>query len=104
MRGSIKANLKVFLIIAIIAFCISSAFAALTIHEDNDSYKLIPLNDEPFEPNNIDYVPTYIPKNDTNSTNSTTNGTANITLIEDIEDTIDNWTDNIEEWTRTENK
>ena len=48
MRGSVKANLIVFLIIAVIAFCISSAFASFTIHEDNDSYKLIPIEDDSF--------------------------------------------------------
>lgn len=97
MKGSVKANLIIFFIVAIIAFCISSAFATLTIHEDNDSYKLISLNDDSFEPNNVDYVPTYIPKNDTNTTD--TNTTDNNTIIDDIEDTIDNWTDNFEEWT-----
>ena len=71
MRGSVKANLIVFLIIAVIAFCISSAFASFTIHEDNDSYKLIPIEDDSFEPNDINYVPTVKPKNDTNTTNST---------------------------------
>ena len=95
MKGSVKANLLAFLIIAVIAFCISSAFATLTIHEDNDSYKLISLDDDSFEPNNVDYVPTHIPKNDTNTTNSTDNNT----IIDDIEDTIDNWTDDFEEWT-----
>ena len=79
MRGSIKANLIVFLIIAVIAFCISSAFATLTIHEDNDSYKLISLEDDSFEPTEIEYVPTIIPKNDTNTT---------------IEDWNDTWEDN----------
>ena len=97
MKGSVKANLIIFFIVAIIAFCISSAFATLTIHEDNDSYKLISLDDDSFEPNNVDQVPTYIPKNDTNTTD--TNTTDNNTIIDDIEDTIDNWTDNFEEWT-----
>ena len=96
MRGSIKANLIVFFIIAIIAFCISSAFATLTIHEDNDSYKLISLEDDSFEPTEIYYVPTYIPKNDTNTTNST-NATSitNVTttnVTDYIETTVDNWT------------
>ena len=97
MRGSVKANLIVFLIVAIIAFCISSAFATLTIHEDNDSYKLISLDDDSFEPGEIKYVPTYIPKNDTNTTNST-NATADVT--DDIEDTTENWTlvDDDDEW------
>ena len=96
MKGSIKANLILFFIIAIIAFCISSAFATLTIHEDNDSYKLISLEDDSFEPTEIDYVPTYIPKNDTNTTNST-NATSftNVTttnVTDYIETTVDNWT------------
>ena len=93
MRGSAKANLIVFLIIAVIAFCISSAFATLTIHEDNDSYKLIPLDNDSFEPGEIKYVPTIKPKNDTNITNSTEDS-----VIEDIEDTIDNSTESDEEW------
>ena len=92
MKGSLKANLIVFLIIAIIAFCISSAFASLTIHEDNDSYKLLSLNNDSFEPEEINYVPTYIPKNDTNTTNNTVNN-----ITEDIEDTVDVETDTADE-------
>ncbi len=91
MRGSVKANLIVFLVIAVIAFCISSAFATLTIHEDNDSYKLISLDNDSFEPEEIKYVPTHIPKNDTNTTNSTSNTTEDTT--DDVKDTIENWTD-----------
>lgn len=96
MKGSQKANLIVFLIIAVIAFCISSAFATLTIHDDYDSYKLIPLNNDTFEPADIDYVPTYIPKNTTNTTNTTTDN-----VTEDIEDTID-WNDTDYEWEEEE--
>ena len=92
MKGSLKANLIVFLIIAIIAFCISSAFASLTIHEDNDSYKLLSLNNDSFEPEEINYVPTHIPKNDTNTTNNTVNN-----ITEDIEDTVDVETDTDDE-------
>lgn len=93
MRGSLKANLIVFLIIAVVAFCISSAFATLTIHEDNDSYKLIPLDNDSFEPGEIKYVPTVKPKNNTNTTNNT-----KTIITDDIEDTIDNWTDSDKEW------
>lgn len=96
MKGSIKANLIVFLIIAVIAFCISSTVASLTIHEDNDSYKLLKLENDSFEPADINYVPTYIPKNDTNTTNNTT---ANITdTTDDIDDTINSWNDTEYEW------
>jgi hypothetical protein len=98
MRGSIKANLIVFFIIAVIAFCISSAFATLTIHEDNDSYKLLSLEDDSFEPGEIEYVPTYIPKNDTNTTNSTNSTNSTETNITDyIETTVDNWTNDVNE-------
>ncbi|WP_292886192.1 hypothetical protein [Methanobrevibacter sp. UBA212] len=93
MRGSIKANLIVFLIIAVIAFCISSAFATLTIHEDNESYKLKSLEDDSFEPEEIEYVPTYIPKNDTNTTNKTTTNDTKTNVTDYVETIIDNLTD-----------
>ncbi|MBE6490883.1 MAG: hypothetical protein E7Z83_08515 [Methanobrevibacter sp.] len=87
MKDSIKANLIVFLIIATIAFTISSAFASLTITEDNDSYKLNAIENDSFEPNYVEEVPTIIPKventtNDTNITNTT------------IDDWNDTWQDN----------
>jgi uncharacterized protein YmfQ (DUF2313 family) len=93
MRGSIKANLIVFLIIAVIAFCISSAFATLTIHEDNESYKLKSLEDDSFEPEEIEYVPTYIPKNDTNTTNKTTTNDTKTNVTNYVETIIDNLTE-----------
>ena len=94
MKDSIKANLIVFLIIAVIAFTISSAFASLTITKDNDSYKLSSIENDSFEPNYIEEVPTIIPKveNTTNSTNITTtttdvqwNNTGNDTIKERVE-------------------
>jgi hypothetical protein len=102
MKDSIKANLIVFLIIAIIAFTISTAFASLTITEDNDSYKLSSIEDDSFEPNYIEEVPTIIPKaenktNSTNITNTTTNTTYNSnTTLQSwnntwIETTTDSW-------------
>ena len=77
MKDSVKANLIVFLIIAVIAFTISSAFASFTITEDNDSYKLSSIENDSFEPTYIDEVPTIIPKVETNLTNNTTNTTTN---------------------------
>ncbi len=96
MRGSIKANLIVFLIIAVIAFCISSTVASLTIHDDYDSYKLVKLSNDSFEPADIDYVPTIIPKNDTNTTNSTADNITDTT--EDVEDTTDTVNETDDEW------
>ena len=86
MKDSVKANLIVFFIIALIAFGVSSAFASLTISEDNDSYKLIPIKNDSFEPNYINKVPTIIPKVEKNYTNNTTINTTDYD-IEDVDDT-----------------
>ena len=83
MKDSIKANLIIFFIIAIIAFCISTAFAGLTIKEDSESYKLIPIENNSFEPNLIEKVPTYVKpiNNTTNTTNNTNNTSPNSSNI-----------------------
>ena len=77
MKDSIKANLIIFCIIAIVAFSISSAFAGLTVKENNESYKLIPIENDSFEPNYVEKVPTYVApvKNITTNTTNTTNNT-----------------------------
>ena len=104
MKDSIKANLIVFFIIAVIAFGVSSAFASLTIHEDNDSYKLISIDDDSFEPNYINKVPTVKPKleNNTNETNMTDiDSNYNNTQYdsdEDWDDTYLDWNETIEEY------
>lgn len=87
MKDSIKANLIVFFIIAIVSFAVSSAFASMTVHEDHDSYKLIPIENDSFEPHYIDEVPTYIPEpvNDTNVTYNNTTG---------IDNNVTNYTEN----------
>lgn len=76
MKDSIKANLIIFFIIAVIAFCISTAFASITVKEDADSYKLIPIEDDGFQPNSVEEVP-YIEPTPVNVTNNTTNTTNN---------------------------
>jgi hypothetical protein len=88
MKDSIKANLIVFLIIAVIAFTVSSAFANLTITEDNDSYKLSSVENDSFEPNYVDEVPTILPKVETNYTENTTDNTT-----ADTNNTDDGWND-----------
>lgn len=76
MKESKKANLIVFFIIAIIAFCISCAFINLTVKEKTDQYKLISIENNSFKPVLIKEVPTIIKtKNVTNTTNSTYNTT-----------------------------
>ena len=96
MKDSVKANLIVFLIIGLIAFGISSAFATLTITEDNDSYKLIPIKNDSFEPNYINKVPTIIPKVEKNYTNNTT-----VTNDTDWNDTIEELNDTYEDYNIT---
>ena len=91
MKDSVKANLIIFFIIAIIAFGVSTSFAKLTVKEDTDSYKLIPIENNSFKPNYIDEVPTIIEKaNTTNTTNSTFNMTDNNSTL--YNETDDNYT------------
>lgn len=87
MRESVKANLIIFLIIAVAAFIISSAFASLTIVEDNDSYKLTSIENDSFEPNLIEKVPTIIPKVEKNLTNNTTQTNKTIDIDKNGTDT-----------------
>lgn len=99
MKESIKANLIVFLIIATIAFGVSLTFANLTIHDNHDSYKLISIENDSFEPNYIYKVPTIKPKNlTTNKTiENTTYNTTNIEDTTDI-DEDDNWETTYDEY------
>ncbi len=100
MKDSVKAKLIVFFIIALLAFGVSSAFASLTISEDNDSYKIIPIKNDSFEPNYINKVPTIIPKVEKNYTNNTTTNTTINTTDYDIEDTDDtdyDWNETFDE-------
>ena len=55
----------------------------------HDSYKLIALEDDSFDPEEINYVPTIKPKNTTNTTNST-NTTIEITTDNNSTDWDDN--------------
>lgn len=93
MKDSVKANLIVFFIVAIIAFSISSSFAGLTVKEDSESYKLIAIENDSFEPNYINKVPTILPKVEKNYTNN------NTTELDD--DYTDEITESTESWNKT---
>ena len=93
MKDSVKANLIVFFIIAIVAFGMSNAFASLIIQEDTDSYKMIPIENDSFEPNYIYEVPTIIPEEDNNTTNDTDDNTNY-----NVENTYNNWTESYTEY------
>ena len=94
MRDSVKANLIVFFIIAVVAFGLSNAFASLIIQEDTDSYKMIPIENDSFEPNYIYEVPTILPPAENTTTNTSDNNT-----YYDVETTYDNWTETYTEYT-----
>lgn len=96
MKDSVKAKLIVFLIIAIIAFCISNSFASLTVKEDAESYKLISIENDSFEPNYINKVPTILPKVEHNYTNNTTE--LDDDYSDDISETIESWNDTYTDW------
>lgn len=84
MKDSIKANLIIFFIIAITAFCISTSFANLTVKEDTDSYKLITIKNNSFEPNYVENVP-YVEPTQTNITNTTNDTAVNNTTSYNVE-------------------
>lgn len=94
MKDSVKANIIVFFIIAIVAFGMSNAFASLIIQEDTDSYKMIPIENDSFEPNYIYEVPTIIPEVDNNTTENTTDDNTNY----NVENTYNNWTESYTEY------
>ena len=91
MKDSAKANLIVFFIIAIIAFSISSTFASLTVEEDIESYKLISIENDSFEPNYINKVPTILPKIEKNYTNNNTTEIETNYTNEVNENTTNSW-------------
>ena len=96
MKGSQKANLLIFLMIATLAFTLSLTFANQTIHPHSESYKLISIENDSFEPAYINKVPTIKPKNTTNSTNSTNKNTTTV-INKTIEKTDKDYDDDVEE-------
>ena len=84
MNDSMKAKLMAVLLIALIAFGISSVFGDLTIPDEPDSYKMIPVKESSFVPVDVIEVPTIIPK-----VQNTTNQTAKNTTYKK---TTSNWT------------
>ena len=94
MKQSIKVNLLVFLIIAVIAFALSSAFASVVIIDNSDAKKITAIANDSFEPHQIKDVPVIIPKVENKTTNNTT--TFNNITSEIIEVADDTWNLNVE--------
>ena len=90
MKQSIKVNLLVFLIIAVIAFVLSSAFASVVVIDNSNAKKITAIENDSFEPHQIKDVPVIIPKVENKTqTNNTTSTFDNITseIIEVADDT-----------------
>lgn len=81
MKQSIKVYLIIFLIIALIAFALSHAFAGVAVIDNSDSAKLLAIENDGFEPHDVEEVPVIIPVVETNITydNNTTSTIENIT-------------------------
>jgi hypothetical protein len=92
MKETTKVYLIVFLILAVMAFVLSSAFASVLDIDNSDSKKLTAIEDDSFEPEEINNVQVIIPKVDNttrhnNNSNSTTLGNLTNNIIEVADDT-----------------
>ena len=86
MKQSIKVNLIIFLIIAVIAFVLSSAFASVAIIDNSNAKKLTAIENDSFEPHQIQDVEVIVPKVE-NKTNNTIITNITDEIIEVADDT-----------------
>ncbi|MBR0271862.1 MAG: hypothetical protein IJQ68_07750 [Methanobrevibacter sp.] len=86
MKQSIKVNLLIFLIIAVIAFVLSTAFASVVVIDNSDAKKITAIENDSFEPHQIEEVPVIIPKVE-NTTDNTTFDNITSDIIEVADDT-----------------
>ncbi len=90
MKETTKVYLITFLILAVMAFVLSSAFASVFVIDNSNSKKLTALEDDSFEPHEIKDVQVIVPKaqNTTrNTSNTTTIGNLTNNIIEVADDT-----------------
>lgn len=92
MNQSTKVYLIIFLIVAVIAFVLSSAFASVAMIDSSNSTKLTAIENDSFEPHEIENVEVIIPKveNTTLDNNTTTFDNWTETVIEVADDTWNN--------------
>jgi hypothetical protein len=88
MKERTKVYLIIFLILAVMAFVLSTAFASVFVIDNSNAKKLTAIEDDSFEPNDIHNVQVIVPKTDntTRQTNNTTtfkNITNNIIEVAD---------------------
>lgn len=71
MKQSTKVYLLIFLIVSVMAFVLSSVFASVVTIDNTNSTKLTAIQDDSFEPHNIQNVQVIVPKVENNTNNNT---------------------------------
>ena len=71
MKQSTKGYLLIFLIVSVMAFVLSSVFASVVTIDNTNSTKLTAIQDDSFEPHNIQNVQVIVPKVEKNTNNNT---------------------------------
>ena len=71
MKQSTKVYLLIFLIVSVMAFVLSSVFASVVTIDNTNSTKLTAIQDDSFEPHNIQNVQVIVPKVEKNTNNNT---------------------------------
>lgn len=97
MKETTKVYLIIFLILAVMAFVLSSAFASVLDIDNSNSKKLTAIEDDSFNPEEIHHVQVIVPKTENITRHTTTNHT-NSTVLENITNNIievadDTWND-----------
>ena len=87
MKQSTQVYLLIFLIIAVMAFVLSSVFASIVVIDNTDTTKLTAIKDDGFEPHDVKNVEVIVPKVQNTTQNNTTT-LKNIT--DDIIEVADN--------------
>lgn len=93
MKESIQVYLFVFAIVAVMAFFLSGVFANIVVIDNSNSTKLTAIEDDSFEPHQIENVKVIVPKvQNKNYTNNNTTIISNITngIIEVVDEVIPN--------------
>lgn len=80
MKQSTSVYIVIFLIIAVIAFFLSNVIASTLVIDTTNSTKLTAIENDNFQPVEIEHVEVIIPKVE----NNTTNSSGIIEVVEDI--------------------
>lgn len=81
MKQSTSVYIVIFLIIAVIAFLLSNVIASVLVIDSSNSTKLTAIENDEFQPVEIEHVEVIIPKVENNTTNSSS-------IIEVVEDVL----------------